>query len=207
MAAKKTHLDTAYEVENIDQTREFYADWAETYDQEVLGHGYITPKRCAEALARFAPDKTAPVLDVGCGTGLSGRALSEAGFTTIDGSDLSPEMLEKARALKGVYRRLWQSDLDDPFPFDPGTYAHIAAMGVIASSHAPPETIDQIIAALPSGGLFVFSLNDHTLQDPAFEARIAENVDTGTARLLFKEHGPHLPGYGLESNVYLLQKA
>jgi predicted TPR repeat methyltransferase len=207
MAEDTSYLNKAYKVENIGQTRKFYADWADTYDAEVRKYGYVTPGRCAAALAGLAPDLLAPVLDVGCGTGLSGLALRDAGFGCVDGCDLSPEMLRKAAKHVGLYRKLRETDLSEPFPFTPGTYAHIAAMGVIATGHAPPETIDEILSALPSGGLFVFSLNDHTLEDPAFEARIAENTDTGEAVLLFKEHGPHLPGYGLESSVYILQKS
>lgn len=198
-------ISNAYGVETIAETKEFYKDWAKTYDAEVSKYGYATPSRCGQALADLAPDLAAPVLDIGCGTGISGAALRAAGFANVDGSDLSAEMLDAARK-KNIYRDLWQVDLDDPFPFTLGTYAHISAMGVIASGHAPPEMIDAVLAALPGGGLFVFSLNDHTLQDPAFEARVAENLDTGAATLLFKEHGEHLPGYDMKSNVYVMQK-
>jgi predicted TPR repeat methyltransferase len=207
MSDEKGLLHKAYTIENTDQAREFYQDWAKTYDDEVSSHGYITPRRCAEALAQFTTAKSAPLLDFGCGTGLSAVALKAEGFTTIDGSDLSPEMLEQAAKRTGLYRNLIKTDIGKPFDFPTGAYQLIAAIGVIASSHAPAETIDTALAALPVDGLLVFSLNDHTLQDSAFEARIAENLDTGTARLLFKEHGDHLPGYDMGSNVYVMQKA
>lgn len=200
-------LKNAYSVNNTQETREFYGKWAETYDQEIRENGYVTPQRCAAALAQFAPNLDAPVLDVGCGTGLSGVALRAAGFTTIDGNDLSAEMLAHARAREGLYRTLWEVDLENPLPFEPDTYAHVCAMGVLATSHAPASTIDDILAILPTDGLFVFSLNDHTLLDPDYEARIMENVDTGTVRLLFNDYGDHLPGIDLKSKVYVLQKA
>lgn len=206
MAQEKGFLQTAYSGENREETRQFYQDWAKTYDQEIIKNGYVTPGRCAQALAEFAPDKSAPVLDVGCGTGLSGRALKDAGFSSIDGCDLASEMLAEARKQKILYRDLWEVDPDTPFPFEQGTYTHIVASGVIAGSHAPAETIDQILAVLPPDGLFAFSLNDHTLQDPEFEARIAENVDSGFARLLFKEYGEHLPGINMRCFVYVLQR-
>jgi len=145
-------------------------------------------------------------LDMGCGTGLSGIALRAVGFTSIDGCDLSEEMLDRAGEHKGLYRKLWLSDATQPFGFERGTYAHIAAMGVIAASHAPASTIDKVLQSLPKGGCFTLSLNDHTLQDPAFEARIVENIDTGNAMLLFREYGSHLPGLDMKSNVYVLQK-
>jgi len=199
-------LKDAYDLETTDKTRDFYNGWADTYDTEIAANGYQTPKRCAAALAEFAPDKTAPVLDVGCGTGLSGVALRAAGFSTVDGCDLAQEMLDLAAKRDGIYRDLWLSDVNDPFKFEVGTYTHISAMGVIAEGHAPAATIDMILNLLPSGGCFVFSLNDHTLKNPSFEARIAENIDTGYAVLLFREYGPHLPGLDMQSNVYVLQK-
>ncbi len=207
MSAQKGHLHKAYTIENTDQAREFYRDWAQTYDDEVASHGYITPGRCAKALAQFMPVKSTPILDFGCGTGLSALALKAEGFLKMDGSDLSPEMLKQAAKHQGLYRNLIETDIENPFNFTVGTYPIIAAIGVIAASHAPATTIDAALAVLPKEGLLVFSLNDHTLQDPEFEARIAENVDTGMARLLFKEHGDHLPGYDLGSNVYVMQKA
>ncbi len=206
MTDQQGFLQSAYRAVSPDETREFYQDWARTYDDEVRENGYITPSRCAAALAELVPDKAAPVLDIGCGTGLSGLALRDAGFRVMDGSDLSPEMLKGAAAHKELYRKLWEVDLKNPFPFAPATYQNAAAMGVLATSHAPAGTIDEILAILPAGGMFVFSLNDHTLKDPEYEARINENVDAGRAAVRFREHGPHLPGIGMQSRVYVLQK-
>ena len=206
MSSDKSYLENAYRVENTDETREFYGEWAASYDAELAENGYATPRRCAEALAQFMADKAQPVLDIGCGTGLSGVALKSIGISVIDGTDLSPEMLQQAATRRGLYRSLIAVEADNPLPFDQGSYAAVSAMGVLAIGHAPAETIDAILALLAPGGLFVFSLNDHTLEDPSYEARVAENLDCGNARLLFKEHGPHLPGIGMESNVYVMQK-
>ena len=71
----KGYLDSAYAVEDAESTRNLYQDWAATYEQEVRANGYVTPTRCAHALANLAADKRAPLLDLGCGTGLSGEAL------------------------------------------------------------------------------------------------------------------------------------
>ena len=54
-----------------DAIRKFYADWAETYDADLLQTiGYVGPRIAAEALVKRLP-KTALVLDAGCGTGVS----------------------------------------------------------------------------------------------------------------------------------------
>lgn len=206
MSEEQEFLSKLYEIDTVEDTRRHYNEWAASYDAEITKNGYATPARCAAALAEFALDKSAPILDIGCGTGISGLALRSVGFTHIDGSDLSDEMLNVARAKESVYHELWKTDLDDPFPFETGTYTNFSAMGVISSGHAEAPIIDAILAVMPVGGLFVFSLSDHALEDPTFEARVAENIDTGAAQLLFKEHGDHLPGIGMGTNVYVLRK-
>ena len=205
MADESGHLGGAYRLESKDETRAFYADWAKTYDAEVRANGYASPARCAAALAEHAADRTAPVLDIGCGTGLSGEALRAAGFTTIDGTDFSDEMLAVARE-KGIYRALKKGDVEEPLPAKPGEYANIAIVGVFSPGHAPASLIDEALALLPPGGLLVFTLNDHALEDPSYMARVMELVDGGAAELLVREHGPHLPKIGMESTVILLRK-
>jgi predicted TPR repeat methyltransferase len=199
------YLDKVYAARNAHETRALYDGWSQSYDAEVCEHGYATPGRCAEALARFSQDQTLPVLDFGCGTGLSGLALKLAGFSTLDGVDLSEEMLVQARA-KRLYRRLDRIEADTVLSFEPGTYVAIAAIGVIGAGAAPISVLDMLMKALDKNGLLVLSLNDHALQDRANEGRINEWTDCGAARLLFREHGPHLPGINLKSNVYVIEK-
>ena len=90
--------------------------------------------------------------------------------------------------------------------FTEGEYQHITAIGVISVGAAPIGLMDDLIRALPKGGTLTFSFNEHTLQDPVFENRVFEYVDTAAAHLLFKEHGAHLPGIGMSSTVYILRK-
>lgn len=199
-------LNSAYGLRSAGETRRHYDDWAASYDAELAENGYATPARAAAALARVAPDRAAPVLDIGCGTGLSSLALRAEGFSTIDGTDLSAEMLERARALGGIYRNLFLGDANDPLPVSAGAYAHMAAVGVINPGHAPPGTVDAVLALLPPGGCFVFSLNDHALAEPEFPGRVDAVVATGAADCVFREHGPHLPGIALEATVFVLRK-
>lgn len=197
-------LDKVYEARDEDETRAIYDAWAASYEAEIADNGYATPGRCAKALAAVMPDKSTPILDFGCGTGLSGLALKLAGFETIDGIDLSAEMLKAARE-KGVYRTL--SQVSGQPEISKGSYAAIAAIGVIGSGAAPISVFDTLMHALARNGKFVFSFNDHTLEDPVYEARIREWTDCGAARLLSREHGPHLPGRNMMSNVYVLERA
>lgn len=195
-------LHKVYDARTADETRDLYDAWSASYEAEVAENGYATPGRCADALAQFLTDKDAPILDFGCGTGLSGLALKLAGFTTIDGVDLSADMLAQAES-KQAYRSLTQIAPDAPIT---GDYQAIAAIGVIGAGAAPISTFDLIMKALPKGGYFVLSFNDHALSDPVNEARIAEWCDCGAASLLFKDYGPHLPGLDMKSNVYVLEK-
>lgn len=204
MTTVKTFLDNAYGVETPEDVKALYQDWSKSYDAEVTENGYASPRRAAEALAGVTEDRAMPVLDLGCGTGISGEALRAVGFGTIDGSDFSEPMLEAARA-KGLYRTLIPADVAEPLPFADGAYGAIAAVGVFSPAHAPPETIDAVMAKLSPGGLFVFSINDHALEDPAYEGRINEQVDCGRARVLFREYGDHLPKIGLGSLIYVLE--
>lgn len=199
-------LGGAYSVETPAETEAFYNDWAATYEAEIRANGYATPTRCAEALASLASDKAAPLLDLGCGTGLSGEAFRAAGFSTIDGTDFSEAMLSRARGKPGLYRALTLGDLTNPLAAEAGQYGNIAAVGVFSPSHAPAGMIDQVLDLLPMGGLFVFSLNDHTLEHPEYEQRVQAVTDAGSAAVVFRDHGEHLPGHGLKALIYVLQK-
>ncbi|MCA0872097.1 methyltransferase domain-containing protein [Seohaeicola saemankumensis] len=200
-----TFLDRVYAARTAAETRALYDAWSASYDAEISAQGYVTPGRCAEALRAHMSDPTQPILDFGCGTGLSGLALALAGFTTLDGVDLSAEMLEGARA-KGVYRDLTRIEADQPLRHAPGTYAAIAAIGVIGAGAAPISVFDTLMEGLAAGGLLVFSFNDHALQDPANVAKLAEWTDSGRARERFRDYGPHLTGMNLNSCVYIVEK-
>ncbi|CAM9969725.1 MAG: methyltransferase type 11 [Mameliella sp.] len=197
------YFDKVYKARTEDETRDLYDAWAATYEQSVEGEGYATPKRCAEALHATLGQPDAPVLDFGCGTGLSGIALRLAGFSTLDGVDLSPGMLEQARE-KDIYRNLTPIRPDDPVP---AGYAAIAAIGVIGAGAAPLAALDRIFDALAPGAQCVFSFNDHTLEDPSFEALVDRRIAEGHVRQLFREHGAHLPGKNMKSTVYVIEKA
>lgn len=199
------YLNKVYGARDAASTRSLYDAWSASYEAELVQNGYVTPARCAAALADVQTDRSLPILDFGCGTGLGGLALKLAGFEVLDGVDLSAEMLAQARA-KDVYRSLTHIEADAPLGFTPGTYATIAAIGVIGAGAAPVTLFDKLMRGLASGGNLLFSFNDHTLEDPVYEARVSEWTDCGAASLLFREHGEHVPGIGLKATVYVLEK-
>ena len=206
MTQQKSFLKDVYSVSDGQSMRRYYDDWADSYDAELTANDYRTPQRCAEALARHASDLRAPVLDFACGTGLSGVALHAAGFACIDGTDISPGMLERARET-GAYRHLLPADPDQPLDLRDYGYGAIVACGAIGTGAAPAGCLDWAIDSLTSGGLFVVSLNDHTRQDPDFEGRLTRAVEAGKATMLEAEDGAHLPGLDLRARVCVLRRA
>ncbi|MBT8418031.1 MAG: methyltransferase domain-containing protein, partial [Silicimonas sp.] len=159
----------------------------------------------AMALRRSGANPDKPVLDFGCGTGLSGLALKATGFAQIDGTDISPEMIAKAKA-RGIYQHLWLSDPGDMGHVRRGQYPIIVATGVISLGAAPPETLDMLVDVVPSGGLLAFSFNDATLTDRAYTDRLDAAVLAPDIEMAFEEQGPHLPAKNMTSAVYVLRR-
>lgn len=187
----------------VAETIAVYADWAETYDAEVGARGYRTPGRVAAALADHA-DRRSEILDFGCGTGLSGLALQARGFQTIDGTDITAEMLAKAASL-GLYRKTWLSDPGD-LSFGRGAYDVITAIGVISLGAAPAELLAALMAKLDPGGVLALSFNDPTLADDSYANALGTEVSQGRAEVVFREHGPHLDDVDMGADVIILRR-
>ena len=189
----------------VEKTQKIYANWADNYDADVAKWGYATPARIALALRKCGANVEKPVLDFGCGTGLSGMALKSVGFDVIDGTDISPEMLQKAEA-RGVYRQVWIGTPGSLGHIKRGDYSIISATGVVSLGAAPPETLDLLIDALGAGGLLAFSYNESTLADRAYTDKLDIAVLAPDIELVLEEDGPHLPAKNMSSIVYVLQK-
>ena len=184
---------------------EIYAKWASSYESDVADWGYATPARLALALRQCGANVEKPALDFGCGTGLSGMALKAVGFDIIDGTDISPNMLEVAEQ-KPVYRQVWVGEPGSMGHIKRGDYATIAATGVVSLGAAPPETLDMLVDAIGPGGLLAFSYNDATLADRRYTDRLDIALLAPDIELVFEEHGPHLPAKDMNSTVYVLRR-
>ena len=200
----KSYLKDVYSGGTND-SRALYASWAATYDKEVQKNGYVTPKRVANALKDVVTDQSDFILDYGCGTGLSGSALQAVGFENIDGLDVSQEMVRLAEK-KSIYKNLKVFDPFTEIPVHPDQYKIITAIGVIGAGAAPLLVFDGLFALLPQNGLFAFSFNDHTLNDPNYEKKVDNCLSSGRAIMLHKSYGNHLPKANLKSNIYILKK-
>ncbi len=187
-----------------EETQKLYADWADSYEADVAAWGYATPSRVAAALKAHLPSGDVPILDFGCGTGLSGKALAEAGFQIIDGTDVSPEMIARVND-EEIYRQTWLGQVGK-LDVQPGDYTAIAATGVISLGAAQPDTLGLVLSKLDRGGLLAMSYNDATLLEPDFMQALCDVQLAGTARLIWAEYGDHLPAKEINSTVYIIEK-
>ena len=85
---------------------QLYSRFAAFYDENMTGElDYCAPDKLHDAVvAALEHHDGLDILDLGCGTGLSGE-LWRAAAARLVGVDLSPEMIVRARA-RGVYDRL-----------------------------------------------------------------------------------------------------
>jgi SAM-dependent methyltransferase len=85
--------------------RSGYAEWVDTYEQTVEDAMDV---ELLEELENVSWSGRAA--DLGCGTGRTGAWLRAQGVDTVDGVDLTPEMLAVARS-RDVYERLVEGDV------------------------------------------------------------------------------------------------
>ena len=103
-------LQTVSTGEKLDG-KKHYDSWAETYDNDLLiEYGYNAHIQAAIALENIQSDTSVKILDLGCGTGLLGKALHDKRYSNIDGVDFSEKMLGKAKQLN-LYQNLFCMDL------------------------------------------------------------------------------------------------
>jgi len=194
--------ERAYSLEEH-ETKDFYSAWAATYDEELIyGRGYAMPVRCRAAFATYVTDRTTPVIDLGCGTGLLGRELAGLGFETIDGIDYSPEMIERARAT-GIYRELWNADLNDPLDIVDGAYGAVAAMGVFSFGHVNAEALDEMCRIITPGGTLIIGVNEVFVDENTLVPKLERLEADGAISLEVREHGAHMPASGVNGWVFV----
>lgn len=87
--------------------RSGYGEWVATYERTVENAMDI---ELLETLRKVPWRRLRRAADLGCGTGRTGAWLRLAGVRSVDGVDLTPEMLAVARS-KGVYQRLVEADV------------------------------------------------------------------------------------------------
>jgi predicted TPR repeat methyltransferase len=204
--AKPQFLTGSYRERSDAETREYYDQWSQVYDEELGANDYRQPRRCADTLLALMPETDARILDVGCGTGLSGLALAESGYRFVDGCDFSMGMLEKAFE-RGVYSKAFVADLNQP-PLDApdGYYGAVTAVGVFSFGHFRPDAVSELLRLTKSGGPVVIGINDKFYLEGSLMAKLEHMQRDGQLAILSVEHGEHIPGIDLTGWVIALRK-
>lgn len=105
------------------------------------------------------------VLDLGCGTGLVGKALWERGFRHITGVDISDAMMEKARDTS-VYEKTVEIDLSDADNFPQilkNMFQVVTCSGLVNNHHMDWNLFECMILGLKQRGLAIYACSHSNL--------------------------------------------
>lgn len=169
--AEKITLRDAYAIRTVEDSLALYDKWAETYDEGFAkAVDYRTPDLIAEMYAERADDKSAPVLDIGAGTGLVGEGLVARGVSQIDALDISTKMLEVA-ARKKLYRAMIVADLNKVMDIADNSYAGFTSTGTFTHGHVGPDALDQLLRIGRPGALYVLGIKAAIFESAGFDAK------------------------------------
>ncbi len=174
------NLDDAYSVTTPGENKVLYAQWATTYEEAFVdAKKYRYPRAIAELFDEIMPTEMGNLIaDVGCGTGLVGLYLTSVrDQVEIDGFDISPEMLNEARAKKrntgaSVYRYFIEADLTQKISNAYGPYDGIISSGTFTHGHLGPEAISNLLPLAREGGWFLIGVNAEHFAAKAFESEL-----------------------------------
>ena len=135
--------------------RELWDAEAATFDDEA-DHGLADPatrEAWRALLLGVLPPAPARIADLGCGTGSLSVLLAREGYA-VDGLDLSPEMVARARTkadAAGVSVDLTVGDAQAP-GLPPASYDVVLSRHVLWAMDDPALALERWLALLASGG-------------------------------------------------------
>ncbi|WP_420407849.1 class I SAM-dependent DNA methyltransferase [Hoeflea sp.] len=180
-AGSQDALGQVYGARTADELNSAYANWATDYDRDTLASGYCLPFQALSWVSRHVPPGAEPVLDAGCGTGLSGPYLRALGYDRIEGLDFSEEMLRLAGS-RGVYQDLKRATLGETLPWADDHFAAFLSTGVFTEGHAPASGLVELCRITRPGGIAVFTVRDKIFDSGGFSDIIADLSERGVWR-------------------------
>ena len=182
---------------DVREVTDRYDSWAQSYDGDLTSWSYQAPTVVAEIVTTRHP-AVGSVLDVGCGTGLVGRALRARGFAgEILGLDISQASLEIARQC-GAYDSLDHADLQQRLAFEDDSVDAVICVGVMTYLTEVEAVWREFARVAQSGGLVVVTQREdlwHSRTCPAVVERL-QNMGVWTP-LQITGPATYLPeGYG-----------
>ncbi len=204
MGKGREFLDRIYALEDRGDVRTFYDEAAGDYDEILLAQvGYVSHTVCAHAIASYLPDRDAALIDLGCGTGLAGKALAALGYTHIDGVDFSLGMLAVAKD-RNCYTKLSHADLNAGADIREQSYAAAVSVGVFGQ-HVLPTALDEAIRMVASGGVVCFSVNERAFDDYGFRDKVGALGAEGRATCLSLTREPYHRNENIDGWVCVLR--
>jgi predicted TPR repeat methyltransferase len=174
-------LDSVYTASDPAALAKAYADWAATYDGETAALGYLLPFLIAAWVTRYVAQGDGPLLDAGCGTGLTGPQLKALGYRDIVGLDLSDEMLKIAEG-RHSYTELRRGTLGERLPWPDRHFRAFFSTGVFTMGHAPAAGLRDLVRITKQGGHAIFTVRDRVFDSGGFQAVFDELERAGKWR-------------------------
>ena len=199
-------LEKAYSVKTPEDSRKLYAEWAATYNETFIrANDYVYPKTIAQKFNEQVPTTNViKVADIGCGTGAVGSYLSNLRPNlSIDGFDISPEMLAQAATVERinkspVYTDLIEIDLTSELPKK--SYDAMISAGTFTHGHLGPVTLFSLIQLVRINGWFVIGINAQHFELRGFDDMLRKTHHAGIISevRLFEEqvYGPTSSHFG-----------
>ena len=165
---------------NQNEMMDAYAEWADQYDADLTEEwGYEAPQLAVDLLLEYLEEKSAFVLDAGCGTGLVGAILHQRGYRNLLGVDYSADMLQIARK-KNVYKDLSQVDLNLPLPYEHDCFDAVICVGTFTLGHVSPQALKEMVRVTQKGGYICFTVRDQFWEEEPFSQLLARmHIDGG----------------------------
>jgi len=138
--------------------RHLFDQFSADYDTRMIGQlGYAAPQILLDLAEMVMPGREQlSILDLGCGTGLAGAAFRPLA-SRLDGVDLSPAMIEKARA-RGIYDHLDVADLESALAALGPAYDLILAADTLVYLGDLASVFRAAQRRLASDGFFLFTV-------------------------------------------------
>lgn len=158
--------------------RKLFDDYAERFETSLVeALHYRAPALLLDAIRHTLGDGLFDIFDAGCGTGLMGAVLKPFA-RRLDGADLSPRMVEKARA-RAIYDSLTAGEVTALLAAVPKRYDLVVAADVLVYIGALVPLFVAVDAALKPGGAFAFTVEASADQEWQLNesGRYAHNAD------------------------------